>query len=209
MIHQANIVIHVIAGSVALLLGALAIIFNTNVRTHKKLGLYFLYFMTIVVTTGFIGALLFRSDPFLMILVIISGYDAFAGFRIIRLKENHPEIIDAIVPAVSLITAWIYLWKVSYTSVGMSSPVITSTMAGLTLMTVYDLAKYFYTHRFVKKWWLYEHIYKMLCAFSAIFSAFSATVITAFRPYTQLGPAVICFGLIIYFIWKRALSTKF
>ena len=208
MIHKVNILIHVAAGSIALLLRALAIIFNARIRTHKKIGMYFLYMMLVVLITGFIGALLFRSDPFLMILVIISAYDAFSGFRIIRLKEVHPRIIDVIVPAVSLIAAWLYLWQMSDSSPVMSSSVIISTVTGLSILTVYDIIKYFYTHQFVKKWWLYEHIYKMVCAFSAIFSAFTATAITAFKPYTQLGPAVICMGLIVYFIWRRASSRR-
>ncbi len=204
MIHQFNILIHVVAGSIALVLGVLAIILNSRVKTHQKVGRWFLWFMSAVVVTGFIGWLFFRSDPFLLILVIISGYQAFAGFRVIRLRETAPQGIDFVVAFVSLALAFFYLWRISESNHGMAWVVINSTMVGLTLITVYDMVKYLFLHRYVKTWWLYEHIYKMISAFSAIFSAFTATVITGYAPYSQLGPSVVCMGMIVYFIWRRS-----
>ena len=204
MLHTLNILVHVVAGSLALILGALTIYFNRRAGTHKKLGTCFLYFMGIVVMTGFVGWLFFRSDPFLLILVIISGYEAFAGFRVVILRERPPQLIDLMVPVLSLGVSVIFLLKLSYTTPVMSSSVIISTMVGLVIVTGYDIAKYFFIHPIVKTWWLYEHIYKMIGGFSAILSAFTATVITVGKPYTQLGPAVICFSMIFYFIIKRA-----
>ncbi len=180
----------------------------TTGQASQKAWTYFLYLMAIVVSTGFAGSLFFRSDPFLLILVIISGYEAFAGYRIIKLREGSPEIIDVIVPFVALGTALLFLWRLSYSASLMSSPVIMSTMISLSLVTVYDIVKYFFIHRFIKTWWLYEHIYKMIGGFSAILSAFTATVITIGKPYTQLGPSVACIGMILYFIWRRSRKTR-
>ncbi len=204
MIHQLNIGLHVLSGTLALILGTLTIVCNERIRTHRKLGTWFLYFLGVVVGTGFIGWLFFRSDPFLLMLTILAGYDGFAGYRAIRLRDKHPGSLDVTVAIVALITGVLYVLVLASTMATMSSAVVKSTLMALMIVTLYDIAKYFFTHRYVKHWWLYEHIYKMIAGFSAIFSAFVGTVVTGFRPYSQLGPTVICMGLIVFFIWKRA-----
>jgi hypothetical protein len=204
MIHQVNIGLHVLSGTLALILGALAIVFNERLRTHRKLGSWFLYFLGVVVGTGFIGWLFFRSDPFLLMLTILAGYDGFAGYRVVTLKQNHPGIPDVAGAIIALTTGMLYVFAFSETMATMSSSVVKSTLIALMIVTLYDIVKYFFTHRYVKHWWLYEHIYKMIAGFSAIFSAFVGTVVTGFRPYSQLGPTVICMWLIVFFIWKRA-----
>lgn len=204
MAHQINIVLHVLAGGVALVLGSMAILFNRRVRAHRKLGTIFLYFLSVVVATGFVGWMLFRSDPFLLMLTILSGYEGFAGYRIITMKDKHPVVLDVCVAIAALTIGAAYVFVLSDTTATMSSPVVNSTLAALAIVTVYDISKYFFTYRFVRSWWLYEHIYKMIAAFSAILSAFVGTVVEGFRPWSQLGPSVICMWLIVFFIWARA-----
>lgn len=208
MLHKVNILLHVSAGTAALILGILAIFFNSKVHVHRKFGKPFLFVLSIVVGTGFIGWLFFRSDPFLLILTILSGYDGFAGWRVLKLRGNHPQLQDGIVSGITLTVALWYVFQLSSTPASMSSTVVISTLAALALVTVYDLAKYFFIHRFVRTWWLYEHIYKMMAAFSAILSAFFATVVTVWRPYSQVGPSFICTLLIVYFIWRRVRGRK-
>jgi hypothetical protein len=209
MLHQLNIGLHVVSGTIALLLGLLAIVFNRRTTQHRKLGTWFLYFIGVVVGTGFIGWMFFRTDPFLLMLTILSGYEAFAGYRVVRMRENRPGLPDISVAMIASVTGLAYVLVLSATRAGMSSPVVTSTLIALMIVTVYDILKYFLIHRFVKRWWLYEHIYKMISAFSAILSAFVGTVVDGFRPYSQLGPSVVCVWLIVFFIWRRASKPIF
>jgi hypothetical protein len=205
MFHQVNIGLHVLSGTAALIMGVLAIVLNRHPGIHRRLGIGFLYLLGVVVSTGFVGWLLFRSDPFLLMLTILSGYEGFAGYRVIQTREKHPATLDLLVAIVALGMGLLYVFYLSATKAGMSGAVVKSTLVALMIVTIYDLMKYFFTHRYVKSWWLYEHIYKMIAALSAILSAFVGTVADDnFRPWSQLGPSVICVWLIVFFIWTRS-----
>jgi hypothetical protein len=204
MIHHVNLGIHILAGTVAMIIGLLAIIYNRQVAFHKKLGRYFVYLLVVVVATGFIGFLFFRNDPFLLMLTLIAGYVGYAGYRNVQLREKRGSIWDVSVALAVLSTALMYTWQLSQSQVLWNSSVILSTVIALALVTMYDLIKYFFFHSHIKGWWLYEHIYKMISAFSAMVSAFAGNTLRGFHPYSQIGPSAICMILIALFIVQRA-----
>ncbi len=204
MLHQLNIIVHVVAGSIAIILGIIAILKNRNIAIHRKVGTYFKYLLVIVVGTGLIGFLFFRQEPFFLMLTLIAGYVGYAGFRNIQLKENNAGVVDLIIAGASLGVA---IWYGSYILHHrlVSNPVaVYSTLGALVFVIAYDLLKYFFLHERLKKWWLYEHIYKVISAFSAMVSAFVGNVFRDYHPYSQIGPSLICTFMIIYFIVQRA-----
>ncbi len=203
MIHKLNIGIHVLAGTIALLMGLVTLFYYQRPGRHKQFGRYFLYLLTIVVTTGFLGWLFFRSNSFLLMLTLLSGYVGYAGFRVIRLRENKGDLKDAMVSIAALSIGLLYAISLQQDD-GWSPSLIYSTLSALILVTVYDLLKFFWLHDYLKTWWIYEHIYKMLSAFSAILSAFLGTLLPNFKPYSQIGPSVLGMGLIIFFIIQQA-----
>ncbi len=212
MLHQLNIIVHVVAGTIAIILGIIAILKNRNVPLHRKVGTYFKYLLVIVVGTGFLGFLFFRQEPFFLILTLIAGYVGYAGFRNIQLKENLAGKQDLVISLISLsVTIWYGCYVIHHRLV--ANPVLVySTLGALVFVISYDLLKYFFLHERLKKWWLYEHIYKVISAFSAMLSAFAGNVFRDFHPYSQIGPSLICTLLIIYFIVQRAranVKTKY
>src|ERR1044071_3094225 len=102
MFHIINIGIHVAAGTLGLIVGFFAMFSLARGARHKRIGRVFLYLLTIVVATGFVGWLLFRSNAFLLILTVLSGYLGFAGFRNIRLKEKRSSVLDLAASIVAL-----------------------------------------------------------------------------------------------------------
>lgn len=208
MLHQANIVIHVLTGTIAMIVGIFAIAFNRKVVIHKKLGRYFIYLLTVVVSSGFVGFLFFRNDPFLLMLTIIASYVGFAGFRNIQLKEKRGTWVDTLIAISALTTSLLYVWNLSKSPLHWNTSVVIPTLVALVLVTTYDLVKQFFLQSYLKDAWLYEHIYKMISAFSALFSAFTGNVFRSFHPYSQIGPSIICVLLIIYFIARRALAGQ-
>src|ERR1700712_1982907 len=109
MIHTFNILLHVIAGTIALIIGTIAICFYRRPKIHRLLGKIFLWLLIVVVASGFFGWLFFRSDPFLLMLTLISGYVGFAGWRVIRLRIRRPPFSDGIMALVILSIAIAYL----------------------------------------------------------------------------------------------------
>jgi uncharacterized membrane protein len=203
MIHSINIGIHIIAGSVALVLGIILLLWPKGGPFHKKFGKVFVWILAIVCGTGFLGWLFFRSNAFLLMLTLLAGYNTFAGFRIIKLKQQRSSIFDALVAMVVLSVGLCYMsWLMNSDTIWNKS-VIYSTLGGIVLVTSYDISKYFYLHRWTKTWWLYEHIYKIISSFSAIFSAFIGTVLPNYKPFSQIVPSFFCVMLIVVFIWRN------
>lgn len=208
MIHKINLLIHITAGTVALIVGIIILFSAKGSRFHLRFGRYFVYLLAIVVSTGFLGWLFFRSNSFLLMLTILAGYNTYSGYRIVKLKENKLPTLEVCIPLVALATGIFYLIWLMRSDTLWSPAVIYPTLSGLVLVTVYDLLKFFVLHHRIRHWWLYEHIYKIISAFSAILSAFVGTVLPNFKPYSQIGPSTLCIALIIFFIWKQVLKPR-
>ena len=208
MLHTFNISLHVLAGTTALVIGLLALSSRKPSARHFRYGRYFLYLLVVVVGTGFTGLLFFRSSSFLLMLTLLAGYNVFAGYRTVRLRERRSTRADALVSAGTLLIGLLYLFYLRQSGGNWAPSVVYSTLAALALVTIYDLLKHLWLHERIQSWWLYEHIYKMLSAYSALLSAFTGTVLPGFKPYSQLGPSVLCLWLIVFFIWRQVLLRK-
>jgi hypothetical protein len=208
MLHTLNISLHVLAGTVALVVGLLALAVRKPSALHFRYGRYFLYLLAVVIGTGFTGLLFFRSSSFLLMLTLGAGYDVYAGYRAVQLRQRRSTRPDALVAAGTLAVGLLYLFYLRQAGGNWAPSVVYSTLGALALVTGYDLLKHFWLHERFQSWWLYEHIYKMLSAYSAILSAFVGTVLPNFKPYSQLGPSVLCLWLIAFFIWRQAASKR-
>jgi uncharacterized membrane protein len=208
MLHTFNISLHVLAGTMALVIGLLALLVRKPSARHFRYGRYFVYLLAVVVGTGFIGLVFFRSSSFLLMLTLGAGYHVYAGYRAVQLRRQRSTRPDALVAGGALAVGLLYLFYLRQADGNWAPPVVYSTLAALALVTGYDLLKYFWLHERIQSWWLYEHIYKMLSAYSAILSAFMGTVLPGFKPYSQLGPSVLCLWLIIFFIWRQAITYR-
>ncbi|MVM35169.1 hypothetical protein GO755_34415 [Spirosoma sp. HMF4905] len=208
-LHTINIIVHVLLGTIGLLIGLVALFYKNRPRQHIRYGRYFLYLLTVVVGTAFIGILFFRSSSFLVILTLLGGYVGYSGYRAVRLRERPSSTIDVLITSGVLIAGGLYLISMQLTGGNWSPAVVYPTLSALVLVAGYDLLKHFWLHERLKTWWLYEHIYKMLSAYSALLSAFSGTVLSQYKPYSQILPSAICVGAIIYFIWQQARKRYF
>lgn len=206
-LHQFNILLHVAAGTVALVLGLTALLAAKRAGLHTRTGRYFLMALTLVVATALTGSLLFRSSPFLFFLTLLSGYVGYSGFRAVRLRERQSRPGDALIAGAVLAVALWYTLLIRQGFSNWSPVIIYSTVGAIILVTTYDLVKYFFLHQILKSWWIYEHIYKLISAFSAIVSAFAGTVLPNWQPYSQLTPSVIGI-LLIFWHWYWWIGKK-
>lgn len=190
MIHHINIAVHVTAGILALLTGLAAAIFSKRVKRHRRLGTYFMWMMIIVIITGLAGVFVFKRNTFLLVITLLSGYNCFSGIRTIRLSGRKPGVIDYPAPVVVLAAAFFYLYYVYSSGLYWTPVIIYSTIGTLFLVTIYDMGRCLMPVSVLKKAVLYEHVYKMLSALSALASAFTGTVLPQFKPYSQFLPSV-------------------
>lgn len=196
-IHQTNILIHIFFGCVTLALGLFILIAAKGTFLHKKLGRLFLFAVTVVIATAIGGVFLFKLSQFLFIISLVSGYEAWSGYRVIRNKQNGPQWVDYLVSLVVLGSGVFFLAFYQTSRPNWSPVIIYSTVSWLFVLCVYDLLRFFITKAFLQRNYVYEHIVKVVGAFAAICSAFLGTVLPNYQPYSQLGPTVFGFVLIL------------
>lgn len=212
-LHQLNIGIHIFSGCIALLLGAFILLYKKGGKKHKRIGRIFLFFLSIVIVTGLLGVLLFKVNTFLLVLTLLSGYNGYSGYRIIKSKSNVPKFQDIFVSLITLSSGIYFLYYLK--SIGMiwSPVIIYSTLGFLFLIITYDLLRYLIPSKKYKNLWIYEHIYKMIAAFTALLAAATGTVFPEHKPYSQFLPSVfgtvLTIGFIIYYYRKRRSKTLF
>lgn len=196
-IHHINIVIHVTAGIVALLAGLAALIINKGDYRHRRLGRSFMWMMVVVISTGLTGVFVFNRNTFLLVITMLSGYNCFSGIRVIWRGGKRPVLLDYMVALTIMAAAGYYLYFISNIGLYWSPVIIYSTIGSLFLVAIYDLLRGMMSDGLRKKAVLYEHVYKMLSALSALTSAFGGTVLPQFKPYSQFMPSVIGLSCII------------
>lgn len=204
IVHKSNIIIHVLTGSIALILGLIALLSVKGSKVHNKSGIYFLRFILVVILTGMIGVFVFKRNTFLLVITVLSGYVSFSGYRILVTKSNIPKAIDIAATIISILVLSYFLYY--FKSIGMiwSPIVIYSTVGALIFVIIYDLVRYLIPSKFYNRnrIWLYEHIYKMTSAFSALLAAFVGTVFEEYQPHSQYLPSalgmLIIFGFMVY-----------
>lgn len=206
-LHYSNIVMHVTAGLIALISGLIILLVQKGGKAHRKIGRTFLVLLAIVVITGLFGVLIFGRNTFLLVITVSSGYTGYSGFRAVRTKSNKPKSIDIFAALLGLGSALYFLYYIK--SIGMiwSPIIIYATVGFLFLVIAYDLLRYLIPEKKYKNLWFYEHIYKMIGAFTALLAAAVGTMFPDYKPYSQFLPSVfgtfLAMGFIVYFYRKR------
>ena len=206
--HSTNIVIHVTAGTIALLLGIIALVSNKGKRAHVKSGNWFLIFLTIVVSTGLLGVFVFGRNTFLLVITLLSGYQGFSGYRALQAKDNKVRLPDIAMAVATLLSAFYFAYYIKRIGFFWTPVIIYSTLGALFTIILYDFLRYFIPASRYGRLWFYEHIYKMIGAFTALLAAFAGTVFESYQPYSQILPSAFGILLQIGFITWYANNRK-
>jgi uncharacterized membrane protein len=198
-LHAINIFCHVSSGTLALLLGIFALLSTKGGQFHRACGRWFLGFISVVILTGLLGVFVFDRNKFLLVITLLSAYQAYSGYRTLQTKNNQVNFLDIGVGLVTVASAFYFLYYFQKIGMIWSPVIIYSTLGALFLVVFYDWLRYFISPGFYQKLWLPEHIYKMIGAFSALLSAFAGTVFEDYQPYSQILPSVFGVLLQVYF----------
>lgn len=204
ILHQGNIIIHVIAASIGLLTGIGALAVTKARGQHTQFGRYFMYAMIIVTATGLAGVFIFSRNMFLLVLTLTAGYNCFSGIRVLRRAGKPLVMLDYIVPLFVLALTGGYLHYIRQSGVYWSPVIVYAGLGYLVLVTVYDLSRGLMSAVMLKRAAIYEHVYKMMSALSALLSAFGGTMLPQFKPYSQFMPSMIGFTCVIIIFIRLA-----
>ena len=211
--HSLNLVVHILAGTLALGLGLVAIVSSKRSRLHARAGMLFIYTYSVVVTTAILGLLIFQFRSFLAVVTILSLYDVISGYRALQLRGRRPQAIDTIASCVGALTPWLFISAMHYLHRPWAPVLTWSILGGLVLISGYDLLRNILPERWLRKVWVYEHLYKMMSAYIAITSAFAATVFERYMPWSAIVPSALGFTVIAGFFivgpraWRHPAKT--
>lgn len=210
--HELNILIHIIAGTIACFIGFLPFFTTKGGKWHRITGQIFLGFLGIVIFTAFNGVLFFRDRPFLTVITMVSLYMGLSGYRALKYKFNGPGRIDLLIVLVMAGVGISFLLKIQSANIVWQMGIIQYTLGYLGVFLLYDVLRIVKVIK-SKKLWLLEHIVKMVGAFNAIFGTAMATVFEAWAPYNQfigagIGTILLIGGLIYYFKKGKNMALK-
>jgi len=190
-LHHANIVVHVLFGSMALALGLIAICSPKRRGLHTRVGMLFIYAYLIAVTTASLGLLIFDFRSFLAVVTVLSIYDVFAGYRALQLRGRRPETVDRIASIIGLLTPWLFITIMRHLHQPWSPALTWSILGGLLATSGYDFMRNVLPLSWLKRTWVQEHLLKMMGAYIAITSAFAGTVFERYMPWAAIVPSVL------------------
>ncbi len=103
-IYQSLKLLHIAAGSLALLFGLTAILLRNNTKKHRPIGKIYFWSMTVIFLTAMFMAT-YKFNLFLFFINIFTFHAAFTAYRSLKLKKLHegqkPEYQDWLMDALN------------------------------------------------------------------------------------------------------------
>lgn len=209
--YKIILIIHIIAGAIALLGGLLAIIFRNNVKKHKPVGKIYFFAMTVIFFSA-IFLSIFKSNVFLFCVSFFTYYSCLTAYRSLKLKKLHidqkPLWFDWV------IEVFFGLMHIGFVILGIVALIRSNTAMGI-ISLVFGVigvrSNYITYQRLSKKlvyknYWLLAHIGGMLGSYIGAITAFTVNNgrwIPAPGIVLWLGPTVFLVPLIIFEINKH------
>ena len=112
-VHTINIIIHVSAGCIAMVLGFVQLARRKGDATHKRFGRVTVTVAATSIAAAMLGALTFRGKTDLIGVSFLTAYQLWSGMRALHLKYNGRGPLD-LLPALALVAGGIaiyLLWR--------------------------------------------------------------------------------------------------
>lgn len=205
-VTTALLVLHITGGSIALVSGLMAMLFDKNKKNHRKAGLVFFWAMNTVAASA-IGISSIKNNLFLLAIGVFSFYMNFTGYRAIKNKSMKYEWID---------------WTVTVFATGTAVFMLST---GNTVLLAFGSILLFLNYRNTKLQWLNDeerkekrpwryiaHLGNMGGTYLSALSAFVVVNINFVKPVwlIWLLPSIIGVPFIIYYtgVWKKKLHIN-
>jgi len=204
---------HICAGTIALVLAPLAMLTVKGGRAHRRWGKIYFWAMAVVAVTA-VALALWRPQIFLALLAVFSFYMAFSGYRALSRKRpaegqgatalDWTAALVTLVVSAALVVLGLVRPGSSWERLGIV-PVVFGALG--MLLAGLDIAKFVRPPADRHAWW-FAHMGGMLGSYIATVSAFSV-VNFAFLPTTVrwLWPTVL--GTVAIAAWVRYYRVRF
>jgi uncharacterized membrane protein len=176
MLFKIVIALHIISGSIGLILGSYNLIRKKGDKTHKLLGKIFAIAMISTGLTAFILSYL-HPNFFLFIVGVFTIYLTFTGYRMISLKNilkgQKPLIIDYLISILMFIACGFFIYLgIKNLLQGNNFGIVVILFGSISLRLCYLDYRIFSNKITDKMFWLKNHIGRMTGAYIAALTAF-------------------------------------
>ncbi|OYU46634.1 MAG: hypothetical protein CFE44_01125 [Burkholderiales bacterium PBB4] len=198
-----NVLVHVTAGALGLLLGIALLYLPKGTPRHRQLGKVFGGVAGVVCLSAWVGTIFFRFVPVFATLSLLVTYLVLGGWRVVYTQERGPAVWDAVLTAAAMAGTAILVPVLTKadTGQGSSAPVVFATLGAVAVIILFDIAKWYFPRRWHAKLWRYEHMYKLVSALSGMASAAVGNVFHTVS--AQLLPSAIGTGVIALLFWRE------
>jgi uncharacterized membrane protein len=209
--------LHITAGFGAFLLAPVALVTAKGGKTHKKWGMVYLWCMGAVAATALPMAIWFPV-LFLALVAVFSFYAAFAGYRVLRLKDlargGKAEPIDWIAGVVTFCSSALLAWLGAFHPHKIQVIGVVGVVFGLIGMRLSSSQMISFVRKPKERmFWWYSHLGLFIGSYIAAWSAFSAVTLTRVfgnQWYVWLWPSIVGVPAIVLTTayYKRKFAPK-
>lgn len=202
--------LHIVAGTIAIVAGLVALVVVKGERRHRAAGRIFSLCMLCVLASATILTVLERN-LYLAALTVGAGAPAFSGWRVLRRRRpdldpaQRATLLDWTV-SIALLVGGLVLLGVALRDPATTNRGLVFALAGsATAHMTYDLWRFACPTRWPRgpNVWLFEHIVRMISTYSAALAAFSGSVLVLFDPpWRQLWAVILGQWLIFVMLWR-------
>ncbi|MGB7339423.1 MAG: hypothetical protein WBC91_11070 [Phototrophicaceae bacterium] len=173
-IDRSILLVHVIAGTLTILSGIVAMRTHKGGKNHRRAGLTFFWSMFIIFISALATMFLFRFNPFLFGISILAFYMTFTGYRVTYRKRGANGQNAKLIDWVALILAttgglYLLIWGVmvlgGYGLIAWTQYYgVLGIVFGIFILytTLWEDARAFRQPVQDRQWWWYYHMDRML-----------------------------------------------
>jgi hypothetical protein len=190
--------IHIAAGVGSFLIAPIALVTAKGGKQHKRWGMVYLWSMGVVAATALPMAIWFPT-LFLALVAVFSFYSAFAGYRVLRLKDlarnGSAKPIDWIAGVVTFCTSALLVWLSWLHPAKIQVVPVVGVVFGLIGVRIASASLWTFIRKPQEKmFWWYSHLAGFIGSYIAAWSAFSAVTLSRVfgnQWYVWLWPSIV------------------
>lgn len=211
MVYTAFLIVHIIAGTIGLLTGPLAIVVKKGGWAHRKSGIVFFYTMLVVAATALVLGTL-HHIPFLIAVGVFSAYMNLTGYRVLYQKQrgrvHQTNKLDRSISLIMLgCSLYFLLYGIYVLFMKDMFGLVFVFFAQGSLRMLWQDWKLFQQKDLEQNTWLKIHLTRMIGTCIAAYTAFS--VVNSSSRVSLVGwflPALIGIPILIY--WSRKVKIR-
>ena len=204
-LHTLNIIVHVTAGCIAMLLGLIQLARRKGDTTHRRLGWIIVTVAAISITAAMFGAFVFRGKTDLIGVSFLTAYQLWSGVRALRLKHNGRGPLD-LLPALAMVAGGVaiyLLWR--HGGVFNWGPArVYGAMGSLIFYGSYDILRIVFPRQWRSALNPAEHAFKLTSFIGALVSVAAAVMLPAQGVVVSLAASGVFLALATVFAIRAA-----